>query len=57
MKLCSWDAIFGIYPIEKAYRPDEEVGAIDTDGNWICDRCKSKYEQAKTQAEKDEAKP
>lgn len=51
-KLCFWDAIFGIYPPERAYRPDDEVGAIDSEGQWICDRCKRKYEKARAEAEK-----
>ena len=54
MKLCSWDAIFGIYPPELAYRPDDEVGTFDSEGQWICDRCAKKYEQAKAQAEREQ---
>jgi len=50
MRLCYWDSIYGIHPPELAYRPDDEVGTIDSDGNWICDRCKAKYEKAKAQA-------
>lgn len=51
MKLCHWCLIFGIYPPERAYRPDDEVGAYDSEGNWICDRCKRKYEKAKAEAQ------
>ena len=51
MKLCAWDAMFGIFPPSEAYRPDDEVGAIDSDGNWICDRCVKKYKRAKAEAE------
>ena len=47
MKLCSWCAIFGRYPVEDAWRPDDEEGAYDIEGNWICDTCKKHYDEGR----------
>jgi len=53
--LCEWDAIYGIYPPEKAWRPDSEAPVITVEGHKICQRCAQKYWDARNQAEREAA--
>jgi len=56
MKLCSWGKIYGRYPVEDAWRPDDEVGAIDSEGNWICDTCLKHYREGRAEQKRNAEK-
>jgi hypothetical protein len=50
--LCEWCAIYGKYPPEKAYRPDDEEPVITLDGEKICQSCAKNWQREKKKAEK-----
>ena len=41
--LCDWDAIYGIWPVSEAWRPDDEEPVITAEGDKICQRCAKKW--------------
>lgn len=43
MKMCAWCYEEGV--IEKNQHSDDEKGAIDNEGNWICDDCRDAAEE------------
>ena len=51
--VCYWDYIYGIYPPEKAIRPDSEEPVITQEGHKICERCYQKWLSAREQAERE----
>lgn len=44
MKRCSWCNEAGLTKKENSHN-NNEVGAIDTEGDWICDDCKEGAEE------------
>ncbi len=54
--LCEWCAIFGIFPPDKAWKPDSEVPVITRDGEKICGKCATNWTRAKAEADSEKAK-
>lgn len=50
--ICNWCQIYGIFPLEKAERPDSEEPVMTADGKDICTTCAEKYWKAKEEADR-----
>ena len=47
MWTCKWCEMYGVYPLSKADRPDEEEPVITDEGDKICQECARKWREAK----------
>ena len=54
--LCVWDAIYGITPPSKAWRPDDEEPVITAEGDKICQRCAKKWRDGHNQQQLENSK-
>jgi hypothetical protein len=49
MWLCEWEAMYGVFPPERAYKDDDEPFVITQDGEKICQSCANNWHRAKKQ--------
>ena len=54
--LCAWCATNGKYPVEEAYRPDDEEPVITAEGEMICQSCANNYRKGREQQRKEQEK-
>ena len=56
MWLCQWEAIYGVFPPEKAWKNDDEPFVITQEGDKICQCCADKWHDGKKKQEQEIAK-